>query len=264
MGTVKGFCSATMVLLRKDVSNWVDEEPPNRKAMTQGAMSTTAIGLIAGLAIAVLLVVARDVEVISDLWGWKTLFAIALAGLFTTSAVGRATTHFAKAVAYDIGQSLYDLVIVVSGSALVGILSREVYEPNVYTWRWLGVLLLFLTVRNVHLSVYQDVKGLKLGVMLGVAVLFIVIGIAFVDPTSKTVMGVVGAIGILLVIVQFSHETLRLFLQKEQKTERPTAAELLDAVIKQVEAFIEAGVLSKDQGHPVIDAARRAIEIKNQ
>lgn len=97
--------------------------------MKQGAM-TTVIGLIAGMAIAAWVVVARDLHTKADLLDARVVLGSAIAALFATSAFGRGKTHFAKLTEYDFPLLLLDIPMVLVGGAAVGLLSRDGYSPD--------------------------------------------------------------------------------------------------------------------------------------
>jgi hypothetical protein len=195
-------------LLHKLLSTWFDETKPDVRTLNQGAMASTAIGLFGGLTIAAFLVFAENLAEPRDFCAPKTLFSLAVAGLFATCAFGRAKTHFARGTYYDFWQILLDAFIVIAGAALVGLLSRSTFAYDGWTWWWLGVFLLFQDVRNAYLSYYYGVQGLRIGILfIGSAFTTdLVIGLFF--PDSGTAARAFAASGLVLVVIQFSVEQL--------------------------------------------------------
>lgn len=179
-----------------------DSTPLDAKGMQQGAL-TTVIGLVAGLAMAAIVITARDLQTTADVTSSRFLWGLAIAGLFAVSAFGRGKTHFAKPTEYDLPLLGLDIPMVLLGGAVVGLLSRGDYSFDRWIWTWLFFFLLFLNFRNWYLIEKHKEEELIVGVILLVFGKVMVGSIWIFWPTNEPVASVAGFVGLGLVIIEF-------------------------------------------------------------
>ena len=186
-----------------------DDPSPDKESMNQVAMAT-AIGLVAGLAINALVVVAHDLRTVGQLFLPRVLFGTAIAALLATTAFGRGKTHFAKKALYDFPLLALDIVMIMAAAALVGLINRDSFSFDRWAWGWLAVILACQLLRNFRLG-SQKVTGLRLGILCLILGLTASIAILVLAPADDRVAAVASVGAVILIAVQFWREVISPF-----------------------------------------------------